>query len=88
MDYFYFPSYKLTSMDADELFFLETVQEGITGLRLLQAHQSLGEARHHVYQVKHEHEQDLVLNSGGSVLHQPAGQSEWTWHQSRPSSRG
>ena len=37
-DYLCFPAYKLIGIDADELFYLKTMQEGITALRLVQAH--------------------------------------------------
>jgi hypothetical protein len=45
MEYLYFPVYKLTSIDADELFYLNTVQEGITTLRLVRAQRPWPEAR-------------------------------------------
>ena len=45
MEYLCFPVYKLTSIDADELFYLKTVQEGIAALRLLQAHRPWSEVR-------------------------------------------
>ena len=38
MDYLYFPAYKLTSIDADELLYLRTMQENIAALRLVKAH--------------------------------------------------
>ena len=44
-DYLYFPAYKLTSIDADELFYLKTMQEEMTALRLVQAHRPWSEAR-------------------------------------------
>ena len=44
-DYLYFPVYKLTSIDADELFYLTTEQEGITTLRLVRAQRPWPEAR-------------------------------------------
>jgi hypothetical protein len=44
-DYLYFPVYKITSINADELFYLQTLQEGITGLRLLKAHRPWPEAK-------------------------------------------
>ena len=44
MDHLYLPAYKLTSIDADELFYLETMQEGITALRLVKAHRPWPEA--------------------------------------------
>lgn len=44
-DYLYFPAYKLTSFDADELLYPKTVQEGITALRLLKAHQPWPEVK-------------------------------------------
>ena len=44
MDHLYLPAYKLTSIDADELFYLETMQEGIMALRLVKAHRPWPEA--------------------------------------------
>ena len=44
-DYLYLPAYKLTSIDADELFYLETTQESIAALRLLKAHRPWPEAK-------------------------------------------
>jgi predicted metal-dependent hydrolase len=44
-DYLFLPSYKLTRIDADELFYLQTVQECIAALRLLQAHRPWPEAK-------------------------------------------
>jgi hypothetical protein len=38
-DYAFLPAYKLTSIDQDELFYLQTMQEFIAGLRLLKAQQ-------------------------------------------------
>jgi hypothetical protein len=38
MDYLYLPAYKLTSIDADELFYLESMQESLAALRLVKAH--------------------------------------------------
>ena len=45
MEYLYLPAYKLTSIDADELFYLETLQESIAPLRMLKAHRPWPEAR-------------------------------------------
>jgi type II secretory pathway pseudopilin PulG len=45
MDYLYFPAYKLTSLDADELFYLKTMQESIAALRLLKAHRPWPDVR-------------------------------------------
>jgi len=44
-DYIFLPAYKLTSIDTDELFDLQTLQECIAALRLLQAHRSWPEAK-------------------------------------------
>jgi hypothetical protein len=44
-DYLYFPVYKITSINADELFYLETMQESVMGLRLLKAHRPWLEAQ-------------------------------------------
>jgi hypothetical protein len=45
MDYLLLPAYKLTSIDADELFYLEIVQENIAVIRLVKAHRPWPEAR-------------------------------------------
>jgi hypothetical protein len=44
-DYIIFPAYKLTSMDNDEFFHLRSMQDSIGALRLLQQHQTWGEAQ-------------------------------------------
>jgi type II secretory pathway pseudopilin PulG len=44
MNYLYFPAYKLTSIDADELFYLKTMQEMMAAPRLLKAHRPWPEA--------------------------------------------
>jgi type II secretory pathway pseudopilin PulG len=44
MNYLYFPAYKLTSIDADELFYLKTMQETVAVPRLLKAHRPWPEA--------------------------------------------
>jgi hypothetical protein len=44
-DYVAFPVYKLTSIDEDELFYLRTMQQSITTLRLLKAHRPWAEAK-------------------------------------------
>jgi len=44
-DYLIMPAYRLTSIDQDELFYLKTMQEGISSLRLLKAHRSWPEAQ-------------------------------------------
>jgi hypothetical protein len=44
-DYVGFPAYKATSIDADELFYLKTMQEAITALRLLKARHPWAEAK-------------------------------------------
>ncbi len=38
IDHLFFPAYKLTSIDADELLFLETMQDGIAAIRLVKMH--------------------------------------------------
>jgi hypothetical protein len=43
--YFVFPAYKLTSIDVDELFYLENMQENIVALRSLRAHRPWPEAK-------------------------------------------
>jgi type II secretory pathway pseudopilin PulG len=45
MEYLYFPAYKLTSIDADELFYLKTMQESIAALHLLKAHRPWPDVR-------------------------------------------
>lgn len=81
MDYLYFPAYKLTSIDADELCFLQTVQEGIIGPRLLQAHHPWAEARPHVYQVKTN--MNRIWSSALAFRYFVSMQvnPEWTWQQ-------
>ena len=44
MNYLYFPAYKLTSIDMDELFYLKTMQETMAAPRLLKAHRPWPEA--------------------------------------------
>jgi hypothetical protein len=44
-DYLYFPAYKLTSFDADELLYLKTAQESIAALRLVKAHRPWPEVK-------------------------------------------
>jgi hypothetical protein len=44
-EYLYLPAYKLTSIDADELFYLEALQDSIAPLRMLQAHRPWPEGR-------------------------------------------
>jgi hypothetical protein len=44
-DYLFLPAYKLTSIDADELFYLKTMQEGIAALRLVKAQRPWTEAK-------------------------------------------
>jgi hypothetical protein len=44
------PFYKLTSIDSDELFYLRTMQQGISGLRLLKAHRPWAEAQQRLNQ--------------------------------------
>jgi len=45
MDYVYFPAYKLTSIDADELLYLKAMQENIAALRLVKAHRPWPEVK-------------------------------------------
>ncbi|MCX6925294.1 MAG: hypothetical protein NT154_19100 [Verrucomicrobia bacterium] len=45
MDYLYFPVYKLTSIDQDELFYLKCMQGGVRTVRLLKAHRPWLEAK-------------------------------------------
>jgi hypothetical protein len=39
-DYLYFPAYKLSTIDADELLYLKTAQENVAALRSVRAHRS------------------------------------------------
>jgi hypothetical protein len=50
-DYLYIPAYKLTSIDQDELFYLRTMQEGLTGLRALKAHHPWPETKQCLNQI-------------------------------------
>jgi len=43
-DHLLYPAYKITSIDTDELFYLETMQAGIAALRLVKAHRPWPEA--------------------------------------------
>src|ERR1039458_5070917 len=45
MNYLYLPAYKLTSIDADELFYLKTMQESIAPVRMLKAHRPWPEGK-------------------------------------------
>jgi hypothetical protein len=45
MDYLYLPAYKLTSIDADELFDLTSMQESLVALRSVKAQRSWPEAK-------------------------------------------
>ena len=44
-DYLYLPAYKLTSLDADELFYLTSMQDSIAALRLVKAQRPWPEAK-------------------------------------------
>jgi hypothetical protein len=46
-DYAWFPLYRLTSMNADELFCLKATQETLIGVRLLEAHRPWQKAKQH-----------------------------------------
>jgi hypothetical protein len=81
MDYLYFPAYKLASIDADELFFLQTVQEGITGLRLLQTHHPWAEARPLVYQVHTNMSRIWSSALGFRYFVSLQVNPDWTWQQ-------
>ena len=81
MDYLYFTAYKLTSIDADELFFLQTVQEGITGLRLLQAHHPWAEARPHLYQINTNMHETWSSALGRRYFVSLQVNPDWTYHQ-------
>jgi hypothetical protein len=45
MDYLYFPAYKLTCIDEDELFYLRCMQDSLVPLRLLKAHRPWAEGK-------------------------------------------
>jgi hypothetical protein len=45
INYLYFPAYKLTSIDEDELFYLRRMQESLGALRLLRGHRPWPEVR-------------------------------------------
>ncbi|HVM46784.1 MAG TPA: hypothetical protein VMU04_02105 [Candidatus Acidoferrum sp.] len=49
-NYVWFPSYRLTSLDEDELFRLKMSEETLTGLRMVEAHQPWKEAKQHIDQ--------------------------------------
>ena len=49
-DYAWFPLYRMTSINADELFHLKLSEELLTGLRMLEAHQPWKEAKQHIDQ--------------------------------------
>ena len=50
-DYVYLPAYKLTSIDADELFYLRNMEGSLEALRCLKAHRPWSEARERMSQV-------------------------------------
>jgi hypothetical protein len=45
VDYLYFPAYKLTCIDEDELFYLRCMQESLVPLRMLKAHRPWAEGK-------------------------------------------
>lgn len=48
--YLIMPAYRLTSIDQDELFYLRTIEQSLSGLRLLKAHHPWAEAQQRVNQ--------------------------------------
>jgi len=49
-DYAWFPLYRMTSINADELFRMRLSEEILTGLRMVEAHQPWKEAKQHIDQ--------------------------------------